>query len=437
MIARSITACILLFSIFYCHAQDRLVALWDIDGKFYFYNVESGVKKLGPYQSAHDFSEGYAAVFDEAKGGWVYINVAGEWDGLGPYLDAHPISDQKKCVMYADGWYFIDVIGEKLSGPYAEAFPFQSGVAVVRPKEAEHYSIINDDFNVVLNGLTFSPRHGHGSVWTVHKNERWFFWSAQSGVISKVFDVDELGPAKYGMAWFRRGDSYGYVSLNSGDVVLDGYGGVTPHFGSWHAVKDKDGWDIEFKYRHTEHDKFSYFSARSGNWFSFRKEDDLHGVGYIVDPLIGHYIYSKPVLGFTSFMFETKGARVVIHRRSDNSFVLMDKLFNVILDTSGVLEGCNIGVLFADIEVFMPANIAENDMKAIRRAVNLRTSLMLNIISGDVENDNLREYNEIFLNLTEPMFRGLKATYGDDLNERFWLEVLKPFSAATDDDEGI
>ena len=245
-------------------AEEKMVALWSTDGKFYFFGVNSGTIYFGPYESAYDYSEGYAPVHDKSAGGWVYQDETGVRLKLGPYLQAYPFKQGIAPVQREDGWFYINKKGDLLSGPYKLALPFYEHCALILKNGSSNYSLVDLNFDILLDGLDISPLIAHGGVgdggiWTVKKDGMWRFWHPSSGFLAGNIEADSVSPNRFGIARFGTGgERFGYISTVTGEILKDGPLGLSNHMGSWYASQKTNGkWEVVVA---TEDYRFGDFS---------------------------------------------------------------------------------------------------------------------------------------------------------------------------------
>ena len=130
-------------------------------GQLRKYFIDEKGKKLGDkkYREAKSFSEGFAAVQEEAD--WYFIDKNGQIAFEGLFYEAHSFKNGMAAVQRGDNWGFINIHGQQVVDfKYKHPSDFVDGRAVVWDSNDESIQIVIDEHGNELGRMETFDRGG-------------------------------------------------------------------------------------------------------------------------------------------------------------------------------------------------------------------------------------------------------------------------------------
>lgn len=204
--------------------------------------------QIDSVEYVHPFSEGYAMIIS-ADNLYGFINAKGKKVVLPRYASAHDFSEGVAAIQVANQWGYIDDKGEVVIEPkYENVGDFKEGLAPVLSEGK--YGFINKKGDMVITPLFDDANAFHEGLACVKTGQSYGFIDKKGHfVINPQFMKAES--VNNGMALFQQGSSFGYVNTE-GKIVINP---IYTYAGSFMG-------DVAFTYDESVHEKLGMINRK-------------------------------------------------------------------------------------------------------------------------------------------------------------------------------
>lgn len=157
-------------------------------------------------------------------------------------------SEEKAALELSDGFYYVDLLGKRYSGPYQVAGAYKSGVAAVKTGEdkwmlvdATGKQVSKDTFEDIV--LTFEGYHSVNDKAIAKKNGKYAIYTSDlSEQVGKLTfdDVDVL--TNDGVFAYKSNGKWGYADLDGNVIIEPKYKEAKSYSNGFAAVKQDEYW---------------------------------------------------------------------------------------------------------------------------------------------------------------------------------------------------
>ncbi|TNE81905.1 MAG: WG repeat-containing protein [Bacteroidetes bacterium] len=209
--------------------------------------IDSTGKEVVPpiYTEARPFSEGFAAVSVSREGEftkWYYINDSFQMKIKFGFADALPFQEGLAPVKTYRGWNYVNTAGDlKIKGDYDSAMQFTGGYA--RVKLNGYWALIDKEGRYIRNpNFTALTDYAERHLGVLHKDGQYWQLTALSGDTLSQDTFAFLGNFVGGWAPAKQDNHYFYINYQ-GKKTLDPYvEEAWPFYGKYASVKENGFW---------------------------------------------------------------------------------------------------------------------------------------------------------------------------------------------------
>lgn len=227
----------ILFGAYILHSQEYIPVIDSQTGAYGYKSGDSWANDFR-YVNAQPFSEGFAAVQEKKK--WGYINSG--FDHVYPFVldEALPFKEGYAAVSYNGKWGMLDKNMQcALPFKYDEIQSFSYGLAAVRSKKS--WDFIGRDFTFVTDAGYEDVRPCSEGLAAVKLNGKWGYID-RYGQMVIPFRYDEVTSFSDGFAAVKLNGKWGYIDSKTNCVIPYRYEDAQRFSEGFAAVKMNGKW---------------------------------------------------------------------------------------------------------------------------------------------------------------------------------------------------